>query len=39
MASPPIFSGREVVNIFGRDGWNMVRQRGSHSNCSFASDP
>jgi predicted RNA binding protein YcfA (HicA-like mRNA interferase family) len=30
MASLPIFSGREVVNIFGRDGWNMVRQRGSH---------
>jgi predicted RNA binding protein YcfA (HicA-like mRNA interferase family) len=30
MASLPIFSGREVVGIFSKDGWKMVRQRGSH---------
>ena len=30
MASLPTLSGREVVRIFGRDGWQMVRQRGSH---------
>jgi predicted RNA binding protein YcfA (HicA-like mRNA interferase family) len=30
MASLPTLSGREVVNIFVNDGWQMVRQRGSH---------
>jgi len=26
----PTLSGREVVKAFGKDGWQMVRQRGSH---------
>ena len=26
----PILSGRAVVVAFERDGWRMVRQRGSH---------
>ena len=26
----PTLSGREVVKIFGKDGWVQVRQRGSH---------
>ena len=26
----PILSGREVVRAFERDGWHMVRQKGSH---------
>ncbi len=26
----PVLSGREVVGIFEKDGWKMVRQRGSH---------
>ena len=26
----PILSGRDVVNAFAKDGWQMVRQRGSH---------
>jgi predicted RNA binding protein YcfA (HicA-like mRNA interferase family) len=30
MASLPILSGREVVRAFAQDGWQMVRQRGSH---------
>jgi predicted RNA binding protein YcfA (HicA-like mRNA interferase family) len=30
MASLPTLSGRQVVRIFARDGWRMVRQRGSH---------
>lgn len=30
MASLPILSGREVVQAFAKDGWQMVRQRGSH---------
>ncbi|MDX2226752.1 MAG: type II toxin-antitoxin system HicA family toxin [Verrucomicrobiae bacterium] len=30
MPSLPILSGREVVRAFERDGWQMVRQRGSH---------
>ena len=30
MAFLPTLSGREVVRIFGKDGWQMVRQRGSH---------
>ena len=30
MASLPSVSGREVVRAFSKDGWQMVRQRGSH---------
>lgn len=30
MASLPTVSGREVVMAFAKDGWHMVRQRGSH---------
>jgi predicted RNA binding protein YcfA (HicA-like mRNA interferase family) len=30
MPSLPTLSGREVVKIFANDGWQMVRQRGSH---------
>jgi predicted RNA binding protein YcfA (HicA-like mRNA interferase family) len=30
MATLPILSGRDVVGMFGKDGWQMVRQRGSH---------
>jgi predicted RNA binding protein YcfA (HicA-like mRNA interferase family) len=30
MASLPILSGRDVVKAFAQDGWQMVRQRGSH---------
>ncbi len=30
MAALPTLSGREVVKIFAKDGWQMVRQRGSH---------
>lgn len=30
MASLPILSGRDVVKAFAKDGWQMVRQRGSH---------
>jgi predicted RNA binding protein YcfA (HicA-like mRNA interferase family) len=30
MAVLPVVSGREVVQAFERDGWIMVRQRGSH---------
>jgi len=30
MAPLPTLSGREAVKIFARDGWEMVRQRGSH---------
>jgi predicted RNA binding protein YcfA (HicA-like mRNA interferase family) len=30
MAELPILSGREVVRAFGRGGWQMVRQKGSH---------
>ncbi|MFI0347509.1 MAG: type II toxin-antitoxin system HicA family toxin [Chthoniobacterales bacterium] len=26
----PAISGRHLVKIFARDGWCMVRQRGSH---------
>ena len=26
----PVVSGRVVVRAFEKDGWNMVRQRGSH---------
>ena len=30
MPEMPILSGREGVRAFARDGWEMVRQRGSH---------
>ena len=30
MADLPTLSGREVVRVFARAGWQMVRQRGSH---------
>jgi predicted RNA binding protein YcfA (HicA-like mRNA interferase family) len=30
MPSLPTLSGREVVKVFAKDGWHMVRQRGSH---------
>jgi predicted RNA binding protein YcfA (HicA-like mRNA interferase family) len=30
MATLPFLSGREVVKAFSRDGWRVVRQRGSH---------
>jgi len=30
MPTLPNLSGRDVVKAFGRDGWEKVRQRGSH---------
>lgn len=30
MPSLPAMSGREAVRAFAGDGWQMVRQRGSH---------
>jgi predicted RNA binding protein YcfA (HicA-like mRNA interferase family) len=30
MPGLPTLSGREVVRAFAKDGWQMVRQRGSH---------
>ena len=30
MPSLPRLSGREVVKVFAKDGWEMARQRGSH---------
>jgi predicted RNA binding protein YcfA (HicA-like mRNA interferase family) len=30
MATLPLLSGRNVVKVFAKDGWRMVRQRGSH---------
>jgi predicted RNA binding protein YcfA (HicA-like mRNA interferase family) len=30
MASLPAISGRDVVRVFAKDDWQMVRQRGSH---------
>jgi len=30
MPSLPRLSGRDVVKVFARDGWQMARQRGSH---------
>ena len=30
MAHLPRLSGRAVVKAFGRDGWELVRQKGSH---------
>ncbi|MEN3941718.1 type II toxin-antitoxin system HicA family toxin [Prosthecobacter sp. SYSU 5D2] len=30
MPALPIISGAEAVKAFGKDGWQPVRQRGSH---------
>jgi len=30
MSGLPRISGRTVVKAFGRDGWQLVRQKGSH---------
>ncbi|MBV8536194.1 MAG: type II toxin-antitoxin system HicA family toxin [Alphaproteobacteria bacterium] len=30
MPEPPKLSGRAVVKAFGRGGWQLVRQKGSH---------
>lgn len=30
MAHLPRLSGRAVVKAFGRDGWELARQKGSH---------
>ncbi len=30
MAQIPILSGRDVVTVFAKVGWQIVRQRGSH---------
>lgn len=30
MPSLPRLSGRAVVKTFGRDGWELARQKGSH---------
>ena len=30
MPSLPTLSGREVVKVFAKDGWDMVRQGGCH---------
>ena len=30
MAGLPTLTGRDVVRIFGKDGWQVARQRGSH---------
>jgi len=30
MPSLPGLSGRDVVKVFAKDGWQMARQRGSH---------
>ena len=30
MPSLPTLSGRTVVRAFGRDGWEVARQKGSH---------
>ena len=30
MASLPRLSGRKVVQVFSRFGWQVARQRGSH---------
>jgi len=30
MANLPRLSGRAVVKAFGRDGWDLARQKGSH---------
>lgn len=30
MANLPTLSGRDIVKIFAKDDWEMVRQRGCH---------
>lgn len=30
MPAPPVISGREAVRAFGKVGWQVARQRGSH---------
>ncbi len=30
MATLPTLNGREIIKIFAKDGWQIVRQRGSH---------
>lgn len=30
MSRLPVLSGRQVVRVFGRLGWEVARQRGSH---------
>ena len=30
MPSLPRLSGRDVVRVFAKEGWELVRQRGSH---------
>jgi predicted RNA binding protein YcfA (HicA-like mRNA interferase family) len=30
MATLPALSGRDVVKAFAQNGWQMIRQRGSH---------
>ena len=30
MPGLPTLSGREFVRVFGKHGWQMARQRGSH---------
>ena len=30
MSQLPTLSGREVVKLFAKDGWEVARQRGSH---------
>jgi predicted RNA binding protein YcfA (HicA-like mRNA interferase family) len=30
MPALPVISGRQAVAAFGKAGWNIVRQRGSH---------
>jgi predicted RNA binding protein YcfA (HicA-like mRNA interferase family) len=30
MANVPLISGREVVRVFEKFGWQVARQRGSH---------
>jgi predicted RNA binding protein YcfA (HicA-like mRNA interferase family) len=30
MPSLPRLNGRAVVKVFGRDGWELARQKGSH---------
>jgi predicted RNA binding protein YcfA (HicA-like mRNA interferase family) len=30
MAALPTLNGREIIKIFAKDGWQMVRQHRSH---------
>jgi predicted RNA binding protein YcfA (HicA-like mRNA interferase family) len=30
MAALPVLSGRKTVGLFEKDGWQVVRRRGSH---------